>query len=280
MQQTLSVLRAIVTWLGRALRYWVADIAKRKSASGKVLSILIGLFVVSIICGVPLIIVRNTTRTVGMAVGIIPTSTRTPTPTIPPTPTITPTASPTETPTVTPSSTPTLEPATQTVVAAKATAAAKAYAATATREAKVAAQQTARAIPTLTAEAIAAATATIVALDTSYAKVNILELAKAPDRFRGQQLKVIGEVFTISEGEGGLFGLGGTVTRMQIWVQVPGGSAFDREAVVVEFAGVLDGVVKGSTVIVYGKGAGAFEGTNTLGAKIRQPAINAEHVRY
>jgi len=280
MQRVLSVLRNIGAWLGQALRYWGADIAKRKSVLGKGCSISIGLFVILIVCGVPLAIVRNTTRAVGMAVGVIPTSTLTPTATIPPTQTATPTSAPTETPTVTPSSTPTLEPATQTAVAAEATAAAEAQAATATSEAKIAAQQTAEAVPTLTAEAIAAATATVVALDTTYSKVNILELAKAPDRFRGQQLKITGEVFTISEGESGMFGLGGTVTRMQIWVQVPGGSAFDREAVVVEFAGVLDGVVKGIAVIVYGKGAGAFEGTNALGATIRQPAINAEYVRH
>ena len=130
----------------------------------------------------------------------------------------------------------------------------------------------------LTAEAIAAATATIVALDVTYSEVDILEFAKAPERFRGQKLKVIGEVFAISEGASGLFGLGDTVTRMQIWVQVPGGSDFDREAVVIEFPGVLDGVVKGSTVLVYGTGAGAFEGTNTQGAAIRQPAIDAEHL--
>lgn len=74
--------------------------------------------------------------------------------------------------------------------------------------------------------------------------------------------------------------MGGTVTRMQLWVEVPGGSQFDREAVVVDFEGTLEEVYKDTYVLVYGKGAGTFTGRNAFGAEIVQPAIAAEYVRW
>lgn len=128
-----------------------------------------------------------------------------------------------------------------------------------------------------TAQAKADATATIVALDAEYPEADIRDLVKGPDRYRDRKFHLQGTVFTIRE-ETGL--LSGVTTIMQIWVQVPGGSEFEREAVVVRFKGTLEGVFKDSPVIVYGTGAGAFEGTNTFGAKIVQPGMDATFVRY
>ncbi|HEU4322172.1 MAG TPA: hypothetical protein VFS21_03400 [Roseiflexaceae bacterium] len=115
-------------------------------------------------------------------------------------------------------------------------------------------------------------TATIVAYDTAYPEVDIRDLAKAPDRYEGQKFRLEGEVFNIEESGGETF--------LQMWVQIPGGDRLDREAVAVRFNSDLPGVFAESYIIVYGVGRGAFEGTNAMGATIRQPLVEAELVRF
>ena len=113
--------------------------------------------------------------------------------------------------------------------------------------------------------------ATQTALNTQYQEIDIRELVKNPEKYHDDLLRLTGKVFTIQENNG--------ITVFQMWVPVPGGNEFDQEAVVVRFPGSLDKVYKDSQVIVYGTGAGAFEGTNAFGADIRQPMIDATYVR-
>src|SRR6266508_1773497 len=217
----------------------------RKSFVGKMASLFIGLLVICMV----LSCVMGAVRSTGQAVGIeatntpspLPTATNTRVPTNMPAPTDTPaptnTPSPTDTPTKPPTPTATLTE----------------------KEQK------------------AAATATIVALEEQYEEVDIRDLAKGPNRYKGKKIRLRGIVFNITE-DTHLFG--GTYTFMQIWVQVPGGSEFDREAVAVNFDGTLEGVYDDSEVIVYGTGNGTMNGTNAMGASISQPMIEADTVRY
>ena len=85
-------------------------------------------------------------------------------------------------------------------------------------------------------------------------------------------MKLKGQVFQIEEENG--------QTAIQMWVQIPGGTEFDREAVAVFFDGTLDEVFKDSYIIVYGTGAGKLEGTNAFGGAVVQPLIKAEYVRF
>lgn len=204
---------------------------------------------------------------VGQGIGVIPTWT--PSPTITPIPSSTPTAEPTSTPTAEPTHTPaptttptpTLEPA--------AVAATEEAAAAATAEAEVKA----------TTAAIAGATATAIAYDTDYPEVDIRDLVKGPARYEGQRLRLSGQVFNIREEVEGFLDRR-TVTYIQMWVQIPGGGAFDREAVMVRFENTLEGVFADDFIIVYGEGNGSFEGTNAMGARISQPLIEAMRIRY
>ena len=290
----MKILQQLLNIMQKITHYWINDIRKRQGCVGKSVSLSMGLFIILMACSVPIGIINS----VGQAVGIIPTATPDPTatavptkmPTLKPLPTATPRPTATATPTLEPVAiTATAEMARQETVVSGQTATAEAEIArqetvvsgqTATAEAEIAAQQTVEAAPTRTAEAIIAATATIEALETTYPAIDVRELAKAPDRYQGQNLKLRGEVFSIQESASGFLGFGGRVTRMQIWVKVPGGASSDREAVVVEFAGVLEGVFEKDIVLVYGKGAGTFTGTNAFGAEIVQPAIRAEYVRW
>jgi len=190
------------------------------------------------------------------------TLTDTPQPTLTPSPTSTATATPepTYTPTITPLPTATLKPAQVKQTAVQATVDAKQAAVKATAEAKQ------------------AATATIVALDTEYPEVDIRDLVKRPQRYKGQKFQVTGKVFTIREQvDDGLFGTGETITQIQIWVTTPDGS---KEAVVVLFNGTLEKVFEESTIIVYGVGEGTYEGVNGFGATITQPKVKAAFVRF
>ncbi|MDZ4718352.1 MAG: hypothetical protein SH847_07745 [Roseiflexaceae bacterium] len=177
-----------------------------------------------------------------------------------PTSTATATPEPTYTPTITPLPTATLKPAQVKQTAVQATVDAKQAAVKATAEAKQ------------------AATATIVALDTEYPEVDIRDLVKRPQRYKGQKFQVTGKVFTIREQvDDGLFGTGETITQIQIWVTTPDGS---KEAVVVLFNGTLEKVFEESTIIVYGVGEGTYEGVNGFGATITQPKVKAAFVRF
>jgi len=110
-----NVLTRILVGLSRAWRFWMDDIQRRRGCVGKGLSISIGIMVLVCACTVPISILNNT----GRAIGVLPTLTPTPAPTATPIPTATrvptetpiptqtpaPTSTPTDTPTITPSAT-------------------------------------------------------------------------------------------------------------------------------------------------------------------------------
>ncbi len=104
----------------------------------------------------------------------------------------------------------------------------------------------------------------------TYPAVDVRELNKNPDKFKGQKVKLEGEIFKIQEK--------GSVTTFQMWVTYPGASEFDRIPIAVVFEGNTPGYYEGAQVTVYGTGAGTFSGTNAFGAKITQPIIDAQHL--
>lgn len=239
-------------------------------------------WLISLGCGIPILFFAlifcaavsiGMVQGVGQAAGVLPTWTPSPTVTPTPEPTGTPTPAPTDTPaptntpvpTDTPAPTetptPTLEPVAQT--------------ATAEAEAAARAEREAQA----TAAAVEGATATAVAYDTNFPEVDIRDLVKGPARYEGQNLRVAGQVFNIREEVEGFLDRR-TVTYIQMWVQIPGGGALDREAVSVRFENTLEGVFADDYIIVYGTGAGSLTGTNAMGAEISQPLIDAGRIRY
>jgi hypothetical protein len=90
-----------------------------------------------------------------------------------------------------------------------------------------------------------------------------------PDSFIGEKIVVSGEVFVIQ--------VEGTLTAMQIFVTTVDGS---REAVAVGYEGDTTGIYEGTSVTVYGVGAGKIEGTNAFGGYVVQPLIRADIVDY
>jgi hypothetical protein len=102
--------------------------------------------------------------------------------------------------------------------------------------------------------------------------VDIRELVKNPDRYDGSEIHYQGEVFNIRQDTDGAV--------MQVWVQVPGGSEFDREAVMVSWRGIATNVFKGTTVGFWGYGQGSVEGTNAFGGAIQQPLISAKYLTH
>jgi tetratricopeptide (TPR) repeat protein len=105
-----------------------------------------------------------------------------------------------------------------------------------------------------------------------WATVDIRDLAKNPDKYIGYELHYTGEVFNIQEDSNGAV--------IQVWVQIPGGDEFDREAVVVYWYGTTTNIYEGTTIEFWGYGQGSFEGTNSLGGTIAQPLISAEYITY
>lgn len=244
----MQIVQTIIQSLIKGAQSWYRFATTRKS-NGATCAVWLGSFVL-FCCTSSLIIgsVRNTAQ----AVGILPTNTPKPSPTLRPTATLTPV--PTQTPIPTQVPTPTETPIpTETPV------------------------PTETPIPTnipkpaqVTATARAAATATVQAIEAKYPRIDIRELAKNPDKYKGELFSLQGTVFTIQETD--------DQTQLQMWVQIPGGNQFDREAVVVGYDGSLEGVYEKSSIIVYGEGRGAFEGENALGGAIRQPIIRADYV--
>jgi hypothetical protein len=107
---------------------------------------------------------------------------------------------------------------------------------------------------------------------STYKSIDVRDLQKSPEKYRGQKIVLPGEIFRIQEA--------GTSTAMQIWVSYPGAPTFDRVAVVVHYQGTLPGAYEKQNVTVYGIGAGTFEGTNAFGGTISQPLVNAQYVDY
>ncbi len=79
-----------------------------------------------------------------------------------------------------------------------------------------------------------------------------------------------GEVFNIKEQS--------TQTFLQMWVTIPGGTQFDREAVVVNYGGTLPNVYEKTKITVFGIGDGTDSGKNAFGGTNTQPAIRADRV--
>jgi hypothetical protein len=121
-------------------------------------------------------------------------------------------------------------------------------------------------IPTVTP------TVNIAAEKKTYQSVDVRDLKKSPDKYRDQKIVLRGEVFTIQEENGS--------TAMQIWVSYPGASAAEREPVVVAYNGTLPALYEKNIVVVYGRGAGTYTGTNALGGQITQPLVRADFVDY
>ena len=105
-----------------------------------------------------------------------------------------------------------------------------------------------------------------------WSTVDIRALVKNPDKYIGYELHYQGEVFSIEENSQG--------AAMQVWVNIPGGSDFDREAVIVYWPGRTDSIYEGTTIEFWGYGLGSLEGTNAFGGTVRQPLIQAEYLTY
>mgnify|MGYP001114459914 CR=1 FL=1 len=129
---------------------------------------------------------------------------------------------------------------------------------------------------------------------TTYYPMDPRDLAKSPESYTGQRIKVFGQVFEISESRG--------ETLLQImscpayeehyiesykeniaFVQTPRSCehAFDRqEPLVVYHSGRSDGLYRGHWVAVYGRVSGSVNGTNALGAVVTRPVIRADYLLY
>jgi hypothetical protein len=102
--------------------------------------------------------------------------------------------------------------------------------------------------------------------------VDIRELVKNPDRHKGSQVHYTGEIFRIEEDRG--------TSALQVWVEIPGGSEWDREAIIIIWEGGTTGIYDGTTIEVWGYAGGSLEGKNAFGATISQPMIEAEYLTY
>ncbi len=133
------------------------------------------------------------------------------------------------------------------------------------------ATSTYRTPPTATvASAAAALRADHTPSATTYYEVDVRDLKKSPAAYKGRPIQIQGEVFNISEVTGG--------TYLQMWVSIPGGTEFDREAVVVIYQGRLPSIYEKSRILVSGLGADTTTVKNGYGATITQPAVLADRV--
>ena len=107
---------------------------------------------------------------------------------------------------------------------------------------------------------------------SAYQTIDVRELKKNPDAYAGKPVKLAGEIFSITEKAG--------KTGLQMWVSIPGGSEFDREAVQVSYDGTLPGVYEKTAIVVYGMGAGDMSGSNAFGATVHEPAIDAQTITH
>jgi len=121
-----------------------------------------------------------------------------------------------------------------------------------------------------TANKNAVATRVVTLSDGDYQAVDVRDLKKNPDAYKGKPIQLQGEVFNIKEQSGQTF--------LQMWVPIPGGTQFDREAVVVNYGGALPNVYEKTKITVFGIGDGTGSGKNAFGATSTQPAIHADRV--
>lgn len=106
--------------------------------------------------------------------------------------------------------------------------------------------------------------------DTDYRTIDVRDLKKNSDAYKGKPVQLNGEVFNIKEQSGRTF--------LQMWVAIPGGSAVDREAVVVNYGGTLPNVYEKTKITVFGIGDGTGSGKNAFGGTNTQPVISADRV--
>lgn len=104
----------------------------------------------------------------------------------------------------------------------------------------------------------------------AYSIIDVRELTKNADSFRGELVRLEGEVFRIEER--------GNQTQLQMWVAPPGSETLDREPVMVTIASTLPGVYEESEIEVFGTMQGKQSGTNVFGATLSQPHVEADRV--
>jgi len=121
-----------------------------------------------------------------------------------------------------------------------------------------------------TANKNAVATRVVTLSDGDYQTVDVRDLTKNPDAYKGKSIQLQGEVFNIKEQSGQTF--------LQMWVPIPGGTQFDREAVVVNYGRALPNVYEKTKITVFGIGDGTGSGKNAFGGTNTQPAIRADRV--
>lgn len=106
--------------------------------------------------------------------------------------------------------------------------------------------------------------------DADYRTMDVRDLKKNPDAYKGKPVQLNGEVFNVKEQNGRTF--------LQMWVAIPGGTQFDHEAVVVNYGGTLPNVYEKTRITVFGVGDGTGSGKNAFGGTNTQPAIRADRV--
>ncbi len=116
------------------------------------------------------------------------------------------------------------------------------------------------------------ATATALADKQSHLIVNMQDLVKSPDKYRGQKIVTSGEVFDLKADS--------ETTSFQLWTGVWGVSTLDRTAVTVSYRGLLADLGEGDMAFVYGLGNGISTGKGISGATTGQPLIQASYVDY
>lgn len=121
-----------------------------------------------------------------------------------------------------------------------------------------------------TADKSAVATRAVTLSDGDYQTVDVRDLKKSPDTYKGKPIRLQGEVFNIKEQSGQTF--------LQMWVPIPGGTQFDCEAVVVNYGGTLPNIYEKTKITVFGIGTGTNSGTNAFGGTNTQPSVWADRV--
>ena len=101
-----------------------------------------------------------------------------------------------------------------------------------------------------------------------YRRIDVRDIAKDPNAYKGRGLTLTGEVFNIQQQDG----------RTILQMHVSGPVAGSTEAIVVAINIALPNVYEGTHIEVQGVGAGTLDMTNAFGATVTQPLIHADHV--
>lgn len=149
--------------------------------------------------------------------------------------------------------------------------------------------------PTHTPRPTPKPTATLTAQQriTAYYPIDPRDVAKNPDRYVGQRIKVFGRVFDISESGGEtILQITSCPASEEQYVKGYGDvvfvippriceTSFDRqEPLIVFYSGVSDGLYNGHWVAVYGTVSRSVSGTNALRTTWTRPAIDADYLLF